>query len=246
MTIHHRLPVLLLLAPLLLPATAAAQSLRGSHASVERMYQHARNHDIYFYKTGQGIRNAAKNGTLVKLRGNADYDTHGVSYPYVRAATRTFVERLAREYRAACGEQLVVTSAIRPRSMHVPNSIDESVHPAGIAIDLRKSHKSSCRDWLRRVLLSLEDRGVIEATEEFHPPHFHVAVFPTSYTRYVSRLVNGEEYAEAADRYRVRPGDSLWSIARRQGTTVAELKEVNGLSTSLLKVGQTLVIPGSS
>ena len=30
--------------------------------------------------------------------------------------------------------------------------------------------------------------GVIEATEERRPPHFHVAVFPDQYTRYVSSI----------------------------------------------------------
>ena len=38
-------------------------------------------------------------------------------------------------------------------------------------------------------------------------------------------------------------GDSLWSIAKKLGGTVNELKEANNLNTSLLNVGQVLKIP---
>ncbi len=53
-----------LLLPLLPPREAAAQSLRGSRSSINRMYLHAVDHGIYFYKTSDGIRRAAREGTL--------------------------------------------------------------------------------------------------------------------------------------------------------------------------------------
>lgn len=40
--------------------------------------------------------------------------------------------------------------------------------------------------------------------------------------------------------YTVRSGDSLWAIARRHGVAVADLKDWNGLSGSLLRTGQQL------
>lgn len=43
--------------------------------------------------------------------------------------------------------------------------------------------------------------------------------------------------------YTVQSGDSLWSIAKKLGVSVNELKEANNLSSSLLKVGQVLKIP---
>src|SRR5690606_13336355 len=43
--------------------------------------------------------------------------------------------------------------------------------------------------------------------------------------------------------YRVQRGDSLWSIARRFGTTVARLKEENGLTSSKLLPEQVLRVP---
>ena len=44
--------------------------------------------------------------------------------------------------------------------------------------------------------------------------------------------------------YTVKSGDSLWSISRKFGVTVNELKKANNLSSNLLSVGQNLIIPG--
>jgi outer membrane biosynthesis protein TonB len=44
-------------------------------------------------------------------------------------------------------------------------------------------------------------------------------------------------------RYTVKKGDSLYVIARRNGTTVAALQRANGISGSLIHPGQRLVIP---
>lgn len=45
--------------------------------------------------------------------------------------------------------------------------------------------------------------------------------------------------------YAVQAGDSLWLIARRFGTTVDEIKRLNGLTIDLLNIGQVLKIPSS-
>ncbi|MCI8635788.1 MAG: LysM peptidoglycan-binding domain-containing protein [Eubacterium sp.] len=44
--------------------------------------------------------------------------------------------------------------------------------------------------------------------------------------------------------YTVVSGDTLWSIARRYGTTVDAIKRLNGLTGDEIRVGQTLLIPG--
>ncbi|WP_457681365.1 C40 family peptidase [Thermovibrio sp.] len=44
--------------------------------------------------------------------------------------------------------------------------------------------------------------------------------------------------------YRVKPGDSLYKIAKRFHTTVSKLKRLNGLRSSRLRVGQRLIVPG--
>lgn len=44
-------------------------------------------------------------------------------------------------------------------------------------------------------------------------------------------------------RYTVRSGDTLWLLAQRFGTTVNAIKNLNGLSSDLLNIGQVLLIP---
>jgi len=43
---------------------------------------------------------------------------------------------------------------------------------------------------------------------------------------------------------RIRPGDTLWEIAQRHGTTVAVLKRLNHLPSDLIYAGRPLLIPG--
>ncbi|THF88442.1 M23 family metallopeptidase [Deinococcus sp. KSM4-11] len=49
-----------------------------------------------------------------------------------------------------------------------------------------------------------------------------------------------------AGAYTVKPGDTLYSIARTFHTTVAELQRLNGLGTTSLSVGQALKVPGEA
>jgi nucleoid-associated protein YgaU len=68
-----------------------------------------------------------------------------------------------------------------------------------MAIDLRRSSRAACRSWLDRNLLTLEGEGVIEATKERHPPHYHIAVFPKPYVQFLaSRGVAPEATATPA------------------------------------------------
>ncbi|WP_018466237.1 septal ring lytic transglycosylase RlpA family protein [Calidithermus timidus] len=48
-----------------------------------------------------------------------------------------------------------------------------------------------------------------------------------------------------AQEYRVQKGDTLYSIARRHGTTVEALKALNGLRSDVIKVGQVLLVSRS-
>ncbi len=42
----------------------------------------------------------------------------------------------------------------------------------------------------------------------------------------------------------VQPGDTLWSIARQHGTTIEELRTLNGFAGDLLPIGAVLDLPG--
>lgn len=46
--------------------------------------------------------------------------------------------------------------------------------------------------------------------------------------------------------YTVKPGDTLWRIASRNGTSVKSLKSANHLSGETIAVGQALMIPGKA
>lgn len=222
------------------------------------MYDHAVNDGLTFYETTNAVHWAAARGELVQLHSDHGYTMRRVAFPYVRPATLTFVERLADDYERVCDEPLVVTSGVRPESRQPSNSSHRSVHPTGMAVDLHKPTTSRCLTWLRRELLALEGTGVIEATEEHHPAHFHVAVFADEYVRFariqseanptvmiVARTNPPAPAKQPTRRYRVREGDSLWSIAQQHSTSVAELMVANRLgSQTKIRAGQTLIIPG--
>jgi hypothetical protein len=161
-------------------------SLRGSPASMTEQNRVAREHGLDFYRTAQEIHDAVARGELVRLEGNEDYAlAHFVRLPYLRPELKLFIERISMQYRAACGQKLVVTSAVRPSTRQPRNAHRLSVHPAGMAVDLRVSDRASCRSWLESTLLSLERRGVLNGIREFNPPHYHVAVFPEPYLAYL-------------------------------------------------------------
>jgi LysM repeat protein len=105
----------------------------------------------------------------------------------------------------------------------------------------------------------LEQKGVLEATRERRPPHYHVSLFPEAYTRYLAgRGVSETRVAKASGgssrskssatasgkRYKINRGDSLWAIARKHGVSVDQLKRANNLrSPKSLRPGQVIQIP---
>ena len=228
------------------PSQASAQSLRGSRTSVERQVRVAKSHDFTFIETPGQVERFVKAGYLVPVHGNRDFELHRVSFPYARPEVRTFITRLASQYRRACGERLIVTSLTRPTTRQPWNASSRSVHPTGMAVDVRRSNRRACRSWLESVLLSLEKTGVLEATREYRPPHYHVALFPRPYARYVARITSTDNTRVAEETlldYRVRRGDSLWEIAQSHNTTVAALREANDLRGSRIYAGQLLRVP---
>jgi LysM repeat protein len=260
-----------------------AQSLKGSPSAMREQNSIAQRESYTFLATGADVRRYVDQGYLVSVRGDANLKMADVSYPYARPAIKLFLQRLAPQYKDACGEKLTVTSLTRPMSRQPWNAHELSVHPAGMALDLRIPRRSSCRLWLENTLKSLEARHVLQATKERRPAHYHIAVYPDQYTTYVASLSaprsapklasaaqprsTGPKIAQADSRasyasilpvgakvsekgsasgYKVRPGDTLWSIARRFDVTIAEIKKANGLSRSVIKPGETLKIPSSN
>lgn len=265
---REKLILALLVGATLTTNAAQAQTLRGSRASMLEQNGVARQHDFTFLQTSAQVRQFVGAGYLVPLQGNQDYTLNGLSHPYVRPEVRLFVERLASQYRATCGEQLVITSATRPRNQQPRNASPLSVHPAGMAVDLRIP-QGRCRTWLENLLLSLDRIGVLNATRESRPPHYHVAVYPRQYAAYAQRItgrpvrlagrssvgrsqptlavratpIPATATAPASVTHRIERGESLWLVAQRYGTSIEALQRLNGLPGVTVRPGQQLRIP---
>lgn len=224
-----------------------AQSLRGSAASLDRQNAAAAEHDFTFLRGPTELQRFVGAGLLVAVTDTRDYRLHAVSFPFTRPEVKLFIERLSSQYRSACGEQLVVTSLTRPQSHQPRNASPRSVHPTGMALDLRRPNNSRCRRWLEDTLLYLEQRHVLDATRERYPPHYHVALFPRAYARYVEDLTGQTPHAIQARasvvHHTVRRRDTLWKISQQYGTTPAQIRRANHLSSSLIHPGQQLTIP---
>lgn len=57
---------------------------------------------------------------------------------------------------------------------------------------------------------------------------------------------NGTTEGNNVIRHIVTANDTLYSIARKYGTTVAEIIDYNGLPSNVLTIGQVLLIPNTS
>jgi hypothetical protein len=141
------------------------------------MYEFAQANHLPFYLSPTNVRDAVEQQKLVPLTGDATYElTRGVGYSYATPEARQFVQAFAPLYLSACGTPLTVTSAARPITRQPRNANPHSVHPTGIAVDLRRPTAGACLTWVRAALAELENKGIIEATEERHPVHLHLAV----------------------------------------------------------------------
>ncbi len=237
---HKLVLAILTTAAVSLAGPALAQSLKGSPASMTRQNQEALRYGYSFLENGQAVNQFVDRGHLVKVSPNRYMDLHDVSYPYARPGVKMFLDRISSQYLSACGEKLTITSLTRPINRQPSNASSASVHPTGMAADLRIPSKSNCRSWLERTLLTLEGSGVIDVTRERNPPHYHVAVFTQSYEQYVTTI------SGTATEYVVRRGDSLSAISNLTGVSIAQLRAANGMSGDLLQVGQKLQIPGNA
>lgn len=226
-------------------ASTARPSLQPSHASLDRQNRQARDHDFSFLSTPAEVRRFVRRGLLVAVRPSSDLELHGVSYPYARPAVREFLLRVSRAYRQACGERLVVTSLTRPRNRQPRRASRRSVHPTGMALDLRYPRHIRCRAWLEASLMHLEAAGTLEASYEGRPAHYHLAVFPRPFSIFLasSGSVSPPNEAQLANTYRVRSGDNLWNIARRHHVDLMRLRTVNRLRSNIIRPGQLLTIP---
>lgn len=220
-----------------------AQSLKGSPTSIENQYRAAHAYGYTFVKSSASVRGMVNAGKLVRVNPGSHLALHDVSFPYVVPGAKVFLDRLSAQYFRACGEKLTVTSLLRPKNRQPANSAAKSVHPAGMAIDLRVPRERKCHSWLQKTLLALEKDHVLDVTKERRPPHYHVAVFIERYETRLAGMSSTLQAGEHSQGYLVRRGDTLSGISVRTGVRVAQLRAINGLRSNLIKVGQRLRLP---
>ena len=212
---------LLLLTGLAAPAVAMEATLRGSPASMIRQNEVAKANDFSFIRNSEQVHRYVEAGHLVPIESEGALKVNaGVSYPYARPEMKVFLNRLSTQYREACGEKLVVTSLLRPASEQPRNAHPLSVHPAGMAVDLRISSSADCRSWLESTLLSLEREEVLDVTRERSPPHYHIALFVDRYAEYVAPLI-ARDSALAAREARERAARLAMASLERVATPLA-------------------------
>lgn len=163
---------------------AVPVSLAGSPESMLRQHHVALVSGYEFMQRPTDVRRAIEEGKLVQLEDTGALQLKHPAESVGLPEMKHFLERLALQVESACGEGLVVTSLTRPRSQQPRNAHQLSVHPAGMAVDLRVPRTVRCRRALEESLLSLEELGVLDATRERAPAHYHVALFPGRYLEY--------------------------------------------------------------
>lgn len=232
-------------------------SLRGSRQSVDRQVIAARQAGLKRFKTGRSVKKHVQKGHLKRVNETRYLQLANVSYPYVRPKLNALLKRLSRLYYQYCKVPLVVTSLTRPINEQPKNASHRSVHPAGIAADLRVPY-GHCKTWLRKTLLSWEEQGLIEATREKHPPHFHIVAIPNQLNEEIisslgtrkSKRVTHSKRATHSKRsthskrvYRVRPGDSLWKLSQRWKVSIKAIMKLNRIRSTNLYENQILKVP---
>lgn len=170
----------------------SAASLRGSRASQEKQNREADREKLSRIEDDAQLERLKKGGLLVKLPETKTVivdERLESKWRWCRRWTTAFLRDLGREYYAKFHEPIQVNSAVR--TVEYQNALRKrngnatsangkrrSSHLTGATIDLAKRDMSSAeKKWIRRKLLDLEKRNLIEATEEGGQPCFHVMVF---------------------------------------------------------------------
>ena len=127
---------------------------------------------------------------------------------YCRPWTKSFAEDLATLYYDEFHQPVQINSAVRTVAVqhklrrHNRNAADEtgeraSPHLTGASLDINKRGMTKKqKQWMQQYLLELQNRGLIDAEEEFRQPVFHVTV----YHDYTDPTLQGAQQQQAAEK----------------------------------------------
>lgn len=240
---HRSVQLGILMGLVAAPALARADGLAGSPSSMVHQHEIAVREDYSFLRTPKQVQALATSGVLVQVTESEHLALSKVSYPFTRPEVRDFVERFAARYHEATGTRLIVTSLTRPSALQPRNAHKLSVHPAGMAVDLRVPSDSAARAYLETSLLDMEKAGALDVTREHTPPHYHVAVFAEKYQAYAARQdsLDAVEHARLATAAVAARAAAPQVVA--QPATPRRERALPGLAFALLAVvGMTAVV----
>lgn len=130
-----------------------------------------------------------------------NYYIHRIPAEYrcLRPWAKLFLDRLSSQFRSRFGQPLRITGLTRSaqyqQSLRRRNGNaaaargpKRSVHLTGACLDISKKGMTGSQvSWMRRVLVSIKQKGFLFAVEEFKQPNFHIMVY-RNYPEYVARL----------------------------------------------------------
>lgn len=107
-----------------------------------------------------------------------------------------------------------------------------------IKIDAIKAKNPQLKGDVIRLGQKLTLPGAVDVGEQKVPEGAFAAAAKPAVKEY-------KPYAGATKEYTVKPGDTLGGIAHKNGVTVRQLKELNGLEKDMIRVNQKLVVPAA-
>lgn len=146
-----------------------------------------------------------------------------------------------RSVNYALSERVWKGQALLPAgyNLKVPEEYGTSLMKAGLGIAGQNFDRPAEQD--------IQDPKVIAALAKertFQPTVSAVVKAPVEEKPLESKKVVAEESVRSLLQYKVKPGDTLYSIARSFGVSVPELKAENDIKGSAVYVGKQLRIPG--
>jgi hypothetical protein len=195
-TLRTWLPIALAVLP---TGLARGADFTGTPAKMVRQHEIAVEESYSFLRTAADVKRLVASGALVPVSSNTDLSLSRVSFPFARPEVHSFVEHFAARYHEATGDRLVVTSLTRPEAAQPKNAHVLSVHPAGMAVDLRVPSGRANLAWFDSALADMQRQGVIEVTREHTPPHYHIAVYAERWAPFAAR----QDSITAAERSRL-------------------------------------------
>lgn len=187
------------------PAVVATGILKGSPAALDEQNRKMREYNLSTIPDNEALERMVTGKYLIRMPmqsrhyylrpGMSATRTYEPSDPrlgrnYTRPWVKLFIDRFSSQYYPKCGARMRVNSLVRTWEDQLlePNGSKRSPHPSGSTADIANINMcAGGKRWTRQVLSDLDKKGYIEATEEHHPPHFHVMVYP-SYVDYVASL----------------------------------------------------------